>query len=268
MIIEYLRPTTLEEALRLLSRSQPVTVPMGGGSKINQPSSQPIAVVDLQSLKLNTYKLHGKLLDLGATLTLQTLLERMASASQANSGMVGAFSKAIQHEASYNLRQMATIAGTLVAADGRSPFTTVMLALDATVFLRSSSFGNNEEKIGLGDLLPFRKERLQGCLITRVSIPTRVRLAYETVARTPADLPIVCVAASKWPSGRTRVAIGGFGREPWLAFDGSEAQGAEMAAQDAYSRAGDEWASADYRSEAAGILTRRCIESLRDLGDT
>ena len=234
---------------------------------VNQPSLQPVAVVDLQSLKLNTYKLHGKFLDLGATLTLQSLLERMVSTPQANSGIVGAFSKSIQHEATYNLRQMATIAGTLVAADGRSPFTTVMLALDATVFVRSSSYGNKEEKIGLGDLLPFRKERLQGCLITRVSIPTQVKLAYETVARTPADLPIVCVSAARWLSGRTRVALGGFGREPWLAFDGSEVHGAEMAAQDAYSHAGDEWASADYRSEVAGILTRRCIENLDGQGD-
>jgi len=266
MIIEYHRPNNIEDALRLLSRSQPVTVPLAGGSAVNQPSPQQVAVVDLQSLRLDTYQLHGKDLELGATLTLQSLLERINSTTPTNVGIIHAFTRAVQHEATYNLRQVATIAGTLVSADGRSPFTTVMLALDATVIHLSTSNGIKEERIGLGDLLPFRREILQGSLITRVVIPAQVILAYESVARTPSDLPIVCVAVTKWPSGRTRVSLGGYGREPCLAFDGSEAQGAEISAEDAYSHASDEWASAEYRSDLARILTKRCIEILEEQG--
>ena len=80
-----------------------------------------------------------------------------------------------------------------------------------------------------------------------------------TIARTPADRPIVCVAAARWPSGRTRLALGGFGAAPTLAMDGPEDSGAQIAAASAYSQAGDEWASAEYRSEAAGILALRCL---------
>jgi CO/xanthine dehydrogenase FAD-binding subunit len=50
MIVEYHRPPTLDLALQLLSRQSPVTVPMGGGTILNQPSPVPIAVVDLQEL--------------------------------------------------------------------------------------------------------------------------------------------------------------------------------------------------------------------------
>jgi CO/xanthine dehydrogenase FAD-binding subunit len=118
------------------------------------------------------------------------------------------------------------------------------------------------EQVGLGDFLPLRGDRLSGRLITRVNLPLNVRLAYEAVARTPADLPIVGAAVAIWPSGRTRVALCGYGSAPFLAFDGAEAQGAEIAASSAYSQAADEWASAGYRREMAGKLVERALQRL------
>jgi CO/xanthine dehydrogenase FAD-binding subunit len=248
MIIEYHRPKTIDEALALLARAYLVTAPLAGGSVLNRPTSQPIAAVDLQSLGLNSLHRRGNILELGATLTLQSLLQAP--------GLQPALGRAILHEATYNLRQVATVAGTLVSADGRSPFATAMLALDAALNL----LPGDDNPLALGDLLPVRAERLYRRLITMVTIPLNVQLAYEYVARTPADQPIVCVAAAVWPSGRTRLALGGYGTTPLLAFDGSEANGAEIAAQSAYAQAGDEWASAEYRMEIAGILARRCIQ--------
>jgi CO/xanthine dehydrogenase FAD-binding subunit len=92
-----------------------------------------------------------------------------------------------------------------------------------------------------------------------VTVPSNVRLAYEVVARTPADLPIVCAALARWPSGRVRLALGGFGSAPLLALDGPEASGIDQVARDAYSHAGDQWATAEYRQEAAAVLARRCL---------
>jgi CO/xanthine dehydrogenase FAD-binding subunit len=92
-----------------------------------------------------------------------------------------------------------------------------------------------------------------------VRLPSNTRLAYESVARTPVDLPIVCAALAQWPSGRVRLALGGFGEAPVLAFDGPEPGGLEIAARDVYSRAGDEWASPEYRQEVAGTLAKRCL---------
>jgi CO/xanthine dehydrogenase FAD-binding subunit len=193
-------------------------------------------------------------------LTLQTLLDFFLSSVADDYVLQEALIKAIRHEATYNLRQVATVAGTLVSANGRSPFTTAMLALDASIRIVSASKKAEAEEISLGDLLPFRTEMLRGRLITKVTIPSNTHLAYEYVARSPADLPIVCAAVSQWSSGRTRVALGGFGSEPVLAFDGPESGGVEAAAISAYSQAGDEWASANYRKEIAGILALRCLE--------
>ena len=62
-----------------------------------------------------------------------------------------------------------------------------------------------------------------------------------------------------WPTGRTRVILGGVGNVPTLASDGPEQGGEETAAKNAFSQAGDEWATAEYRMEVAPILVRRCL---------
>jgi CO/xanthine dehydrogenase FAD-binding subunit len=145
----------------------------------------------------------------------------------------------------------------LASSGGRSPLATVLLALDCQITILPE-----DERIPLGELLPLREEKLTGKLITEATIPLKVGLAFEYVARSPADRPVVCAAAAKWPGGRTRIALGGFGKVPILAMDGPEAGGAVEAAEDAYAGAQDEWASAEYRREVAGVLTRRCIENL------
>jgi CO/xanthine dehydrogenase FAD-binding subunit len=73
MILEYHRPQTLDEALLLLT--QPNTVPLGGGTLLSAQKADPVSVVDLQSLGLNTIKKQGNNLEIGATTTLQQLLE-------------------------------------------------------------------------------------------------------------------------------------------------------------------------------------------------
>jgi CO/xanthine dehydrogenase FAD-binding subunit len=253
MIIEYRRPDSIEDALKLLGRSEPVTLPLGGGSFLNRPSEDEFAVVDLQSLGLDKIEEKGNKVQIGAAATLQALLNFPNSDP--------ALIKVIRHEATYNIRQVATVAGALVAADGRSPFATAMLALSAQLLLLPG-----DEDISLGDLLPLGHKKLKSRLITQIVIPTNVKIAYEYVARSPADLPIVCVCVVQWPSGRTRVALGGYGKSSMLAMDGPQPDGAEIAARDAYSEVGDHWASAEYRSDVAAILTKRALQAIDNAG--
>ncbi len=245
MITEYHRPTNLDDAVALLTRNQPLSLPLAGGTALDRTTSIPLAVVDLQALGLDQIVQRGNTLEIGAMVTLQTLLDGPTP---------DALKKVIQLEATHNLRQVASTAGTLVAASGRSPFATALLALDAFLTILPGS-----EQVSLGDLLPLRARRLQGRLITQIVLPLNVTLAYEYVARTPADLPLVCAAAARWPSGRTRLALGGFGSAPSLAFDGGEPSGIDVAARSAYSQAGDKWASAEYREEMAGVLAERAL---------
>ncbi len=248
MIIEYQRPTTIPEALNLLAREQPLSFALGGGTHINRGIDLEYAVVDLQALGLGTITESGNLLRVGATATLQDLLEFK--------GLPEDVYQSIKHESTTNLRQMATIAGTLVTSNGRSPLATMLLAMDAS--LEVLALKNDPVQERLGDWLPTRDTNERGEIISAISIPININVAYESIARTPADLPIVCAAFAHWHSGRTRLSLGGWGKAPMLAMDGSEADGLEHAARSAYSHAEDEWASAEYRQEMAGILALRC----------
>jgi CO/xanthine dehydrogenase FAD-binding subunit len=254
VIIEYHRPTTVDEALKLLSRSSPLTLPLGGGTVLNLSSPPDCAVVDLQGLGLTNLEEKGGSLTAGAMVTLQSLLEL---AEQYDTGSNKTLARVIEYESSYNIRQCATLGGLVASAGGRSPLLTALLALDCQVSLLPG-----EERISLGELLPLRQDTLKGKLIMEVSIPLKAALEFDYVARTPADRPLVCAALARWPGGRTRAALGGYGKVPMLAMDGPESGGASEAARDAYSSAQDEWASAEYRSEVAEVLTRRCVEKL------
>ena len=248
MIKTYYRPTTLSEALVHLSN--PDTLPLGGGTVVNSPDlrSREIMVVDLQALELTHIHKHGNNLEIEACVTLQQLLE--------NEHTPEALNTAIYLEAPLNIRNMGTVAGSLIACDGRSPFATAMLALDAKVTV----IGDQSAVYSLGGLLPIRGEHLRGKLITKVTIPLNAKLAYEYVARTPVDKPIVCATLAQWPSGRTRLALGGWGSSPTLAMDGNESGGVEDAARNATHEATDDWASAEYRVDIAATLSRRCLE--------
>lgn len=274
MITQYYRPQTLEEALQLLSRED--TRPLGGGTLLSRSNEESFSVIDLQALGLDQLRKSGSNLQIGATVTLQTLLE--------SSFTPKALKTALNLEAPLNLRTMGTIAGTLVTCDGRSPFTVVMLALDAKM-----TFAPGNENSTLGDYLPIRvsadgslpqegrfspygvrpvpavlslSPASHSKLITKIEISLNAKLAFETVARSPADKPIVCAALALWPSGRTRLALGGWGQAPVLALDGNGPDDLEAAARNAFSEAGDEWASKEYRNEIAAVLAKRCLDAL------
>jgi CO/xanthine dehydrogenase FAD-binding subunit len=246
MIEDYRRPNNLAEALEILKSPEMRFIPMGGGTAIDRYSSEPFGVLDLQGLGLNTISESGNTHKFGATVPLQSLLD--------TAGMQPALKHAVRIEASYNIRQVATVAGKLVSANGRSPFGTAMLALDAVLTVQPG-----DVQIPLGNLFALRQEILSGRIITSISIPVNARLAFSSVGRTPADIPLVCAAVTRWPSGRTRAALGGWGAAPILVMDGPDSGGLEMAARAAYSQAQDEWASAEYRQEVAEILVKRCL---------
>jgi CO/xanthine dehydrogenase FAD-binding subunit len=223
--------------------------------------------VDLQSLSLDFVKQQGNALEIGATVSLQQLLE--------SEQCPAAWKPALKLEAPLNIRNSATVAGTLVACDGRSTFAALMLALDAKLEVKSiNKFELMEMEIesrpprqeiaalGIGEFLPLRMDQLHGKLITSMSVPVNIKFTFDYVSRTPSDKPIVCAALAQWNSGRTRLVLGGYGKSPILAMDGTEAEGVETAARNAFHEATDEWASAEYRMDVAATLAKRCLERM------
>src|SRR4030042_3274512 len=144
MITAHNPPQNLDEWLKLISRSSPETVPLGGGTILSQHRGDSIEVVDLQALGLNRIAKRGKDLDVGAAVTLQALLESLECPED--------MALALKLEAPLNLRNSATVAGTLVVCDGRSSFVTALLALHAQLTVMSPA----STSMGIGEFLPLR----------------------------------------------------------------------------------------------------------------
>ena len=223
----------MDEALRLLGRKQPKTVPMGGGCVLKAENGEKVAVVDLQQLGLDSIGCKSSTLRIGAAATPQVLLK--------TKGLPPALAKAIGIEGGKDQCPSATVAGTLVAADGCSAFTTAVLAMDAVLVLQPG-----DEEYPLGELLPLREMLLQGRLISEVQLSLKAALAFESAYNTSADLPLMIVAAARWPSGRTRIVLGGWGRAPMMVVDGKDENDVLPAIENAAMQAADQRGTAEY----------------------
>jgi CO/xanthine dehydrogenase FAD-binding subunit len=250
MIIDYIRPKTVQEAVKLISRKEPATLPMGGGTSLKRKSARKdFAVVDLQELKLDKITLNDDRIELGGMATLQTIGD--------NPDLPTAIKAAIRLEGTANTRNLATLGGRLVAFDGRSALITTLIAADAITV-----WDEDFKEVFLGEWLSLPEEK-PGKLLVAVKINRKLKLAFEVINRTKLDLPILCVSAARWPSGRVRLAVGGFGRCPQMAFDGTGSDGAELALENACINSGDFRASEGYRKAMSKVLTRRCLEELQ-----
>ncbi|GAP14519.1 aerobic-type carbon monoxide dehydrogenase, middle subunit CoxM/CutM homologs [Longilinea arvoryzae] len=249
MILDYHRAISIDEAVLLLQRPEVRTLPLGGGTHLSSIDEPDFEVVDLQDLNLDTVSIGDDSLTLGATLSLH----KLSQLAEIPDGL----REAIIHHQNYNLRQVSTIAGELIAADGRSPLCTMFLAVDALLKCYPPQLVVSLEKV-----LPERYSWLSGKVISEVVIPKSVRLTYDAVSRTPADNPIVCVAICQWPSGRSRIVVGGFGKAPIVVYDQPtlpEIDQIDFAIPDA----NDDWASSEYREAITKVLIRRVLQSLR-----
>ncbi len=256
-LTEYHKPETVEEALKLLRRTSVKTVPLAGGTSLVPEAAPDVqAVVDLSALGLS----YVKGLSIGATTTLQTIVDHAELRAYAD----GMLTAAILDAASRQTREGATLAGSIVSAAGNSPLFTALLALGASLLVRTGR-SPREEEVQLAYWTPQPR-----ALILQVTLPAldgATHATYEKVARTPADLPIVCVAAratvDQGELRAIRLALGGVGEKPIVIVQpaGSIEELAQLAIA-AVTPTDDYFASADYRREMIGVLTKRTLSSL------
>jgi len=247
--LEYHRPKTLDEALALLTEG----VPLAGGTRLTARLRGIVGLIDLQDLGLDRIGSSDAAMVFGGTATLQGLVE---NASQFPEDLA----KAARLEAGWNIRNMATVAGTIVTGDGRSPLLTVLLALNTEL-----QFAPGDERVPLDKVLGRGDDRTRGKLITAIHAAIPDRLRYAQVARSPADRPIVGVAVGVGPErAAVRIALGGYGAHPQLmSWDETpDAQEAADQARAMLADAGDQWASAEYRAAAGATLVTRLLKEL------
>jgi aerobic carbon-monoxide dehydrogenase medium subunit len=265
---EYARPASLEEALVLLARPQPVTRPLGGGTYVALAGTKAEALVDLEGLGLSGISQSGGRLRIGAMTTLQDLSQAAALPS--------GLRQAAEREAPHNIRQRATLGGT-VALGSSGPLLTCLSALNATLTLEPGT-----RDLPLDAYLATQQAgQPDKGLIVALSFATQRRVAYTEIARTPADAPLMCLSAgAEILAGRltaVRIACGGAdqplvtGTQVARRFEGLSAEAcAEMAAE-----AAAEWtiawttdirAQASYRRTMQPVLLKRAMVNLQAQG--
>jgi CO/xanthine dehydrogenase FAD-binding subunit len=209
----YHRPTSLEEALRLLA--QPNAAPLGGGTCLLADDVSASLIVDLQDLGLERITEGEYALSLGAMARLDDIL-RFVSASEdlaeplvAGAGLRGDMVDLWRYglyAAGPNTFRHAITLGGLVA--GRSP-TSELIALLLV-------FGTRLQVLGWDGLAQnlwleeYLTKAPQG-LLTQFEVSfSHGRGAVQRVGRTPADAPIVAVVGWR-PDGEDAVRLAAVG---------------------------------------------------------
>ncbi|MBL8153761.1 MAG: FAD binding domain-containing protein [Anaerolineae bacterium] len=243
MIKAYHRPASIDEALRLLSRTGIHTAVLSSRSLVDARLDDTVdEVVDLQAVGLRQIIPGSAGLTVEALVTLQHLVE-MPSLTQT-------LREVIHAEDSYSMRNMRTISSVILSADCESQLLAALLACDAIVTVQDVQ---GRRQVSLGDFLDDTQVALAGGLITAVTLQTDGRMAASRVARTPADKPIVAAAARRLGDGTLRAALSGVASVPVLV---------DPAEVDRLSPPGDFRGSSAYRLDMAKVLMQRVLGEL------
>jgi CO/xanthine dehydrogenase FAD-binding subunit len=193
MIIEYSRPETMEEALRLLQRQDPKSVPLGGGTSLAQSRGKTdFAVIDLQALGMRDIIEKDGALEIGANVTLQQLHDHPL--------LPIALRASLELEGNFNLRQAATVGGS-VASGGGSAINMMLQAVDVAIIWQP---GN--EIITYPRFFQDFRQKKQG-FISQIRIPLQERTSLEKVSRTPLSQSIFCVCGALLRQNTIRIMM-------------------------------------------------------------
>jgi CO/xanthine dehydrogenase FAD-binding subunit len=246
MIIEYHRPSNLDQALTLLERKTPITIPLAGGNVVSRSSESPVAVIDLQSLALDGIEINKYSLKIGAMTRLQEVVESPLIPT--------GLKKAAQRETNINVRRTATIGGVLVTSDGTSPLLGCLLVLDAKLFWEPGG-----KSLFLSEWLVNERSKSPGKLITGLEITIPVEADFDDIARSPEDKPQVFVTTARWNTGEIRVVFGGCGKAPMLGSDGSKNLVSDIFNRYSYAAALERNGYSEYQQSAIMTLIERLV---------
>ncbi|MEW6577820.1 MAG: FAD binding domain-containing protein [Chloroflexota bacterium] len=256
------KPGTEAEVLALLT--QKGHFPLYGGAALQRhPRPDVEAAVDLSRLGLDRAAEHGDALRLGSMMTLERARQTCLEQAEAHP-LLGGLARALTEDLPETLRNTFTLGDLLVERDPQSVTLTLLMALDARI-----AVAGVDAPLSVAEWLA-SGDAVWRALVTHVSAPrgpARAAVAFQKVARTPADAPIVGAVAVAWADGKARhTGLALCGAAPWpLAqpeaarlFDQTGDAGAALDAL-ALDPPDDHWGSREFRAEMARVVTRRAL---------
>lgn len=274
---KYFKPSSLEEASRLLLQYGEAASILNGGTdlivRMHEGLSHPEAVIDIKGIGgLNEITFDKETgLTIGACVTMKEMEKHPMLLEKYR-----VLAEACHSVGSCQVRNRATMVGNITNASPLADTATPLLALDAFVQVYASEEGIRE--ISIHDFFVFvRKTCLKaGDIVTGVRIPNydeNVFGHYQKHARRDAvDLSTVCASVVK-VCGKIRIALGSVAPTPvrlwqteaFLEGKSLNPEVIEAAAKIAVGEVNpitDIRATKEYRQEIVGVLVKRGLEEI------
>lgn len=275
---EYSRPTSLDEALRLLSTHRDSAKVLAGGQSLLPLLKMRLAHADrlvdigrLDELRGIRRRDDGRI-SVGALTTYRELLDSPAAMAY------GLLRDAVPRIGDVQVRNRGTVGGAIAHADPASDLPAILLALDADVVVRSST-GTRTLPVTEWFTGAFQSVCRPDELVTEVILPgprDDAGSAYLSLEQRASGYSIVGVAAVVVRRGdaidRAAVALTGVGEIAYRAtsveraLTGARLAGLDLAAAAAGAADGqvvgsDIHADREYRAAMAAVCTRRALEA-------
>ena len=255
-IREYKRAESLEEAWQL-NQKRPNRV-LGGMIWLKMENINVGTAIDLSGLGLDTIEETDEGFSIGAMVTLRQLELHPGLAAYTD----GAVRESVRHIVGVQLRNLATVGGSIYSRFGFSDVLTMFLTLNASVELY---------KGGVVPLAEYAQRPYDRDILVRVLVPKEnARFVYQSVRNSQTDIPVLTCAAARMETGDYRIVIGArplravrfeLPAEPALAAEQLAAQFAENVKAQIVTGSNMR-GSAEYRRHLAGVLTKRAVLEL------
>ena len=248
-IREYKRAESLEEAWQLNQKKNNRVI--GGMIWLKMENINVGTAIDLSGLGLDKIEETAEGFSIGAMVPLR----QIELHEGLNAYTDGAVRESVRHIVGVQLRNLATVGGSIYSRFGFSDVLTMFLALNASVELY---------KGGIVPLLEYAQRPYDRDILVRVIVPKeQAAFCYQSVRNSQTDFPVLTCAAAKLADGSIRAAIGARPGKAVLytaapeAGEPAEKFAARFAAEvkaESNLRGG-----AEYRRHLAGVLTKRAV---------
>jgi carbon-monoxide dehydrogenase medium subunit len=261
--VEYARPASVGDALRLLAEHDGARALAGGQTLVNvmkARAASPDVLVDLNGLdELKGIELGADgTLEIGAMTTYTEIVESVEARARPILGEVCAQIADVQ------VRNRGTIGGNVCSNDPTNHLPPLLVALGATMTIRGSGGERTvpAEEFFLG---VYMTAAGPGELLTKVTIPAGKGDGFASLA-IGRDGTCIVNAAASLEAGAPRVAIGCVDAVPVLVRPESAE---DDAVREAVRAAGlqppdDVHASAEYRRHLAEVLAVRAVQAAKE----
>ena len=274
---EYVRPTSLDEAIRLLSESGGEAKIIAGGHSLlpmmKLRLAQPATLIDIGRIPgLNEIRVDANGVTIGALVTHA----QIASSPEIQRALP-ALAQAASVVGDLQVRNKGTLGGALAHADPAGDLPAVFLALDGEIVARGP--GGEKTYAGAEFFVDILTTQLgEDEIVTQIRFPAlqgKTGTSYQKFDHPASHYALTGVAASVTLGAnntieRVRVGVTGVGAKAYRAEGVEQAlqgKGADQIATAAEKAADgidcndDIHASAEYRAHLARVFTRRALEA-------